>query len=85
MDSTRFLREFVSRGPAPVGGPGSLVIAASHSANTPATVEAARLARAARASVLAASRDATSQLAKPDTPVAGSNPSGTRSPGQTNL
>ncbi len=75
MDSTRFLldrksavpttvlnsSEFVSRRPALLGQ-GSLVVAASHSGNTPETVEAANLARAAGASVLSVSRDATSPL-----------------------
>jgi fructoselysine 6-phosphate deglycase len=77
MDSTRFLldrkatlpitvlnsSELIARRPALLGK-GSLVVAASHSGNTPETVEAARLAREAGAIVLTVSRAASSPLAK---------------------
>ena len=78
MESTRFLlerrssaaaasvlnaSEFCARRPALLG-PGSLVVVASHSGTTPETLDAARLARAAGASVLSVSRDARSPLGR---------------------
>lgn len=55
--------EFNARRPATLGR-GSLVIAASHRGITPETVEAARFARKAGATVIAVTRDESSPLAR---------------------